>query len=364
MVYTFGNNIVSAFTNGVSVKEIYTNGVKVWPVSPTPEYYISWTPSNATGAFSIGGQSYRLEDYSGYFTDFDGYITTGAFSNNYSGITGIETNAIELGDEAFYTCRSLSTVSLSCCINIGYRAFAQCRSLSSVYIPNCEYIGPEAFYYCSSLSQVSLPNAHDINPSAFAHTGLTSVYLPVCSTARPGVFAYCSSLSQVSIPRCRQIGSNAFYNTGLTSIEFRVDTIGSNAFYGCSSLSQVSLPRAECFYQYAFANTGLTSVYLPSALEFESNVFANCSSLSVVDIMESAWTGTLDDTMFDHCSNLQSLYLRATNVVFISNVSNYSRPSLLAFSPSCKVYVPSDLVELYKSDIRWRWYSSRIYPIQ
>ena len=80
MVNTFGNNIVSAFTNGVSVKEIYANGVKVWPsetppVPPTSEYYIRWAPSDlSSGRFRIGSSTYNFSDYSGYFTDFDGVI--------------------------------------------------------------------------------------------------------------------------------------------------------------------------------------------------------------------------------------------------------------------------------------------------
>ena len=92
MVYISNSEITGGFTDGTSLVAIYTYGCKVWPdtdvwsgpgIGPevhSGDYYISWTPIDATGTFSIGGYTYRLEDYSGYFTDFGGVITAGAFS--------------------------------------------------------------------------------------------------------------------------------------------------------------------------------------------------------------------------------------------------------------------------------------------
>ena len=56
MVDVFGNNIISAFTNGVSVKSIFTYGEQVWPA--ISEYYVKWDRSEYSGYFSMNGNTY------------------------------------------------------------------------------------------------------------------------------------------------------------------------------------------------------------------------------------------------------------------------------------------------------------------
>ncbi len=104
--------------------------------------------------------------------------------------------------------------------SIGNNAFYDCTGLTSVTIPNSvTSIGDRAFYGCSGLTSVSLPNS----VSAFyGCSGLTSVSLPNSVTS---------------------IGNSAFYNcTGLTSVTIPdgVTSIGSSAFSQCTGLTSIT----------------------------------------------------------------------------------------------------------------------------
>lgn len=84
-------------------------------------------------------------------------------------------------------------------------------------------------------------------------------------------FGYKTSLTSVALPdSLTSIGNSAFYNcTSLTSINISnsVTSIGNRAFYGCSSLASITIPD------------GVTSI--------EQETFYNCTSLTSITIPNS-----------------------------------------------------------------------------
>ena len=66
-----------------------------------------------------------------------------------------------IGDYAFYDCRSLTSVTIPDSVtSIGSWAFSYCTSLTSVTIPDSvTSIGLAAFYGCSSLISVTIPDS-------------------------------------------------------------------------------------------------------------------------------------------------------------------------------------------------------------
>ena len=103
-------------------------------------------------------------------------------------------------------------------------------------------IGNEAFYYCDSLTSITIPDSvTTIGESAFSGSSLTSVNIPdSVTTIGNSAFYGCTSLTSVTIPdSVTTIGNCAFYEcTSLTSITIpdSVTTIGDYAFFGCTSL--------------------------------------------------------------------------------------------------------------------------------
>ena len=153
-----------------------------------------------------------------------------------------------IGDQAFYLCDSLTSVSIPDSVtSIGYFAFGECRVLSSVNIPEgVTSIGSSAFSYCRSLASVTIPSSVSSTGNyAFSScTNLRNV------TIRDGVteigngsFFGCDSLKSVTIPdSVTSIGDAAFSScTDLQEIHFE----GNAPTFGTDAFSEVT---AEAYY--------------------------------------------------------------------------------------------------------------------
>lgn len=130
---------------------------------------------------------------------------------------------IEIADQAFYSCKDLTSVTISNSVTqIGAYAFMECSSLTSITIPNSvSTIDAHAFDGCNSLTSVTLSN------SVTAISG--------------AAFDGCSSLTSVTIPNSvTQIEAYAFRNcSSLTSIILgnSVNRISDRAFFNCNALT-------------------------------------------------------------------------------------------------------------------------------
>ncbi len=107
-----------------------------------------------------------------------------------------------IGDEAFYNCTSLTSVTIPDSVtSIGMDAFSYCTSLTSVTIPDSvTSIGAWAFSECTSLTSVTIPDSvSSIGESAFSEcTSLTSVTIPDSVTSiGVNAFKNCTSLKEV-----------------------------------------------------------------------------------------------------------------------------------------------------------------------
>ena len=138
----------------------------------------------------------------------------------------------------------------------------------------------------------------------------------------------------------QKLEEHPFYLKGLVegtleSIKLsNVTSIGNGAFYGCSSLTEVSFPNAKSTgyqaFQYCSSLTEITDVSFPKATSIGSRTFYNCSKLTTIYI------GTESDTV---CT------LSSTNAI----------PSSVT-----DIYVPSSLVDSYKSATVWSTFASKI----
>lgn len=320
MVTIFGNEVIDGYINGMSVKEIYNEGWLVWR---DDNYYISWLPSDVSGSFTIGSSTYSLEDYSGYFSDFTGVITSSAFSG-INTITSLETNAYNIGKDAFNSCKSLSHVSMSGCFNIGRNAFESCTSLLYVSLPNCVNIQGYVFSNCTHLESIDLPKCVYLGTRTFYSCyALSYVNLPECSTIWTLTFTYCSSLNTVNLPNCT--------------------SIGLQAFYGCWSLSHISLP--ECKY-------------------IGVQAFGFCSSLSEVNLQKCE---TLAPGAFVTCTHLVKVTINTPSVCEMQYDSVLAPQLAFINTPiesgEGSIYVPASLVDAYKSAQYWSTYKNNIFPI-
>ena len=185
----------------------------------------------------------------------------------------IPDSVTSIGEYAFYGCSSLTSITLpfvgaskdgTSNTHFGYIFGANSSSYNDDYVPtslkkviitSATSIGEDAFYNCSSLTSVTIPGSvTSIGNSAFSGcSSLTSITIPESVTSIGNAAFYrCSSLTSVVIPdSVTSIGDYAFrYCTSLTSVEIgdSVNSIGFAAFGDCSSLTSVTFKDTDTWY--------------------------------------------------------------------------------------------------------------------
>lgn len=393
MIKTLGNNIVNAFTGGSPVKAIYAYGEKVWPTSgPEPtEYYIKWTPSDISGIFTISGVNYRFEDYpSGYFSNYNGVITSNAFTN--TSIERLETNARIIGVNAFLSCNSLSSVYVYSGTHISSSAFRYCGSLTTLYA-ECDYIGKYAFYN-TSIKYITLPYCSQIGASAFGGDSHSYMYVHL---RYPGVVSGAGAFGNYAIYemkgpqwlnyeykndllwyQCMHGYPDVFNYSGNHYVSYN----GFYSIYSGGSIKSVELTNSSLITSITTDATGfsdnlrapstLEEVYLSQCTEVNHSVFKDCYSLHTVVIPNIRYIRTY---AFENCSSLVSLNLSTCwvigssafkgciNLQTIKVGSNCLLEGRNAFNncPNLKsIYVPAGYINEYKSSSNWKYYSDKM----
>ena len=106
-------------------------------------------------------------------------------------------------------------------------------------------------------------------------------------------------------------------------------------------------------YAFQFCS-GLTSVSFPNATSIGGTAFYKCSSLTSASFPKATSIGNYT---FSHCRKLTTIYV-GTNTSTVCTLSSTS-----AFDDCTNltnIYVPSSLVDSYKSATNWSSYASKI----
>lgn len=263
-------------------------------------------------------------------------------SNVYDGTRGIltfETNVMEIGENAFKDCETLTGITIpesvesigdsafSGCTNLGagntsanmtrvFRAPAPFRSGEpSIVIPDgVKSIGKYAFQNCTSLTSITIPDSvKSIGEGAFQGCiNLSSIDIPEESVTVIGANAFdgCASLTSVTIP------------DGVTSID-------AYAFAGCDHLTEVVIPgTVTSIGQYAFENCeNLVSITIPNGVtRIEDFTFAGCISLPRINIPDGVTF--IGDSAFESCHVLANVSLPGD----LEHLGTYAFASCQAFT--------------------------------
>lgn len=156
------------------------------------------------------------------------------------------------------------------------------------------------------------------NPDGTNITGNTDCMAVFVDMSSPLIKYLNRTMTDYESDTATVIAANAFYQfTNLSTATTSANTIGGNAFFGCTALTKVDM-------------TGV------SAAQIAANAFSGCTKLT-------------------------HLIIRSNSVGTLSATSALSGTKIAAGEGA--IYVPSALVDTYKSATNWSTYANQIYPI-
>ena len=205
-------------------------------------------------------------------------------------------------------------------------------------------------------------NATSISSSVFQSCSqLTMANFPVATSINTNAFRDCSSLKTADFPAVTSIGEYAFYGcSSLTTADFpTVTSLSGYTFRNCYKLTTVNFPVATSIGAYAFGSCeDLTTVNFPVATSIGSNAFEYCYALRTVDFPEVT---SIVGSAFRDCSNLRAFILRSSALVTIGTNGFKSTPIA---SGTGYIYVPSALIEQYKTASNWSTYAAQFRALE
>ena len=140
-----------------------------------------------------------------------------------------------------------------------------------------------------------------------------------------------------------------------------VVSLRTRACQGATNLVTVNLPNVTSLDSYAFYGcSGLVTAKLPKLTSVSTQAFYTCTKLQHADCGN---LGNIPAQTFNACSVLTELILRKTgSICTLSNANGVSNTPI--GKGTGYVYVPSALIETYKTATNWSTFADQFRAIE
>lgn len=172
------------------------------------------------------------------------------------------------------------------------------------------------------------------------------------------------SLTEISSDKITIVGPNAFASCQrLTTVDLPNATmISDNAFGTCNAMTSISIPNVKTISQIAFSGcTKLQEINLPNTSDIGQMAFNGCTLLAKVDF---GMVDTIGALTFQNCKVLNTVIIRYNGICTLTNISAFNSTPIKTSDTTGFIYVPSSLVESYKSATNWSTYADKIRAIE
>lgn len=321
-------------------------------------------------------------------------------------------NCYIIGGSTFISCRNVENISLKKCINIGANAFNGCAKLSQLSIPLAIQLGGSVIKSCGSLVSLSIPIVVKFENQALADCSIEQLYLGLSTYFVP---SYNNALVRTPIGSGNgsiYVGSTIYdsiisangwsslgaqivsvQTPGFTALSFSdgmvygdteviesgyssylgiskpgvlivslnsCKVVASETFGRCSNIKNVNLPECEILAENAFSEcTALSDISLPKCTHILNRAFNGATQFASTDInLVLPVCEYIGDYAFNWAKKIKTLTLQFDGVCTLGG-----RYALYNTENLESIYVPSSLVDVYKSAQYWSSFSTKIFPI-
>lgn len=197
----------------------------------------------------------------------------------------------------------------------------------------------------------------------YSSNDLKSVNLPNATTIGDNVFNSCKNIENVKIPKISDsyLPNSSFHNCyKLNSLDMsdKISILQNYVFDGCFSLNSLDLSNIKSATgTRCLSNTGFGTIVLPKCVSLGSDI-ASGARTSTVDLSQKI---TLGGSCFSGANSLVHLILRSEILCTLSTSSAFTSTPIeggLGW-----IYVPTDLVDSYKTATNWSAYTDQIVSI-
>jgi len=297
-----------------------------------------------------GGTSYTINSVGDIYLNKDNMVfPVSASLEVQKYVQGNDFQVTSIGDSVFSSNKIISHVKISEGITtIGSSAFIACLNLKSVSIPeSLTSIGENAFFSCYNLENIYVAENNTVYTD---ENGCNAIIEKSTNTLLWGC-------KNTIIPNSvTTIGYGAFSrNETIESIVIpaNVKTIEDNVFVNCKSLKQITFLGAETIGDGVLTNcTNLETVILNEGLVSIGKDFIDgCTSLKSI-----TYPSTLTSIGEYYSTNK-----KIEKVIFKSITPPTITKDIL--NTTCKIYVPDEALETYKTATYYSTHASQFYPL-